>query len=158
VQNVERDPRVVLTIEAPSHNESGLRRYLVITGRARVQRGGAPNSSNASRTLTSALASSSLYPSPTRDMSSASSPTAWVASGPGQTMCEAPAPRARRLGRDLLALPTESLASRAVAPIAFGATPRHLSRWPLKNESDAFAISETDPRNAKSDVRRRGDV
>ena len=42
VQNVERDPRVVLTIEAPSHNESGLRQYLVITGRARVQRGGAP--------------------------------------------------------------------------------------------------------------------
>jgi PPOX class probable F420-dependent enzyme len=42
VKNVERDPRVVLSIEAPSLNDRGLREYLVVHGRATVQEGGAP--------------------------------------------------------------------------------------------------------------------
>jgi PPOX class probable F420-dependent enzyme len=41
VRNVERDPRVVISVEGPGVNERGLREYLVIHGRARVQDGGA---------------------------------------------------------------------------------------------------------------------
>jgi PPOX class probable F420-dependent enzyme len=41
VRNVERDPRVVLSIEATTLNERGLREYLVVHGRARVLEGGA---------------------------------------------------------------------------------------------------------------------
>lgn len=41
VRNVERDPRVVLSMEAPTTNQIGLREYLVVHGRARVQQGGA---------------------------------------------------------------------------------------------------------------------
>ena len=41
VRNVERDPRVVMSVEGPGLNERGLREYLVIHGRARVQEGGA---------------------------------------------------------------------------------------------------------------------
>jgi len=41
VRNVERDPRVVLSIEAKTLNERGLREYLVVHGRARVLEGGA---------------------------------------------------------------------------------------------------------------------
>jgi PPOX class probable F420-dependent enzyme len=41
VRNVERDPRVVMSVEGPGLNERGLREYLVIHGRARVQDGGA---------------------------------------------------------------------------------------------------------------------
>jgi PPOX class probable F420-dependent enzyme len=41
VVNVERDPRVVLSLEAPGHDELGLREYLVVRGTARVQEGGA---------------------------------------------------------------------------------------------------------------------
>ncbi len=42
VKNVEQDPRVALSIEAPGTNELGLRNYLVIYGRARIETGGAP--------------------------------------------------------------------------------------------------------------------
>ncbi len=41
VRNVERDPRVVMSLEGPGLNERGLREYLVVHGRARVQEGGA---------------------------------------------------------------------------------------------------------------------
>lgn len=41
VRNVERDPRVALSIESPQLNERGLREYLVVHGHARVQEGGA---------------------------------------------------------------------------------------------------------------------
>jgi PPOX class probable F420-dependent enzyme len=41
VKNVERDPRVTLSIEAPGINDRGLREYLVVHGRATVQEGGA---------------------------------------------------------------------------------------------------------------------
>lgn len=41
VRNVERDARVVLSVEGPGVNERGLREYLVVHGRARVQEGGA---------------------------------------------------------------------------------------------------------------------
>jgi PPOX class probable F420-dependent enzyme len=41
VRNVERDPRVVMSVEGPSVNDRGLREYLVVHGRARVQDGGA---------------------------------------------------------------------------------------------------------------------
>jgi PPOX class probable F420-dependent enzyme len=41
VQNVERDPRVSLSVEAPGANEIGLRNYLVVHGHARIQEGGA---------------------------------------------------------------------------------------------------------------------
>jgi PPOX class probable F420-dependent enzyme len=43
VKNVERDPRVVISIEgADDDGEYGLREYLVIRGLARVEEGGAP--------------------------------------------------------------------------------------------------------------------
>ncbi len=42
VKNVERDPRVVLSIEGKETNEIGLREYLVVHGRARIDEGGAP--------------------------------------------------------------------------------------------------------------------
>jgi PPOX class probable F420-dependent enzyme len=41
VRNVERDPRVVLSIEGEGVNEVGLRHYLVVHGTARVEEGGA---------------------------------------------------------------------------------------------------------------------
>ncbi len=41
VRNVERDPRVLLSVEGKSHNQLGLREYLVVHGRARVEEGGA---------------------------------------------------------------------------------------------------------------------
>jgi PPOX class probable F420-dependent enzyme len=42
VRNVERDPRVSLSIEAPSRTSLDLPEDLVIHGRARIQEGGAP--------------------------------------------------------------------------------------------------------------------
>jgi PPOX class probable F420-dependent enzyme len=42
VQNVERDPRVVLSIETGRVGNHGLPEYLVVHGRARVVPGGAP--------------------------------------------------------------------------------------------------------------------
>ncbi|HMU27233.1 MAG TPA: PPOX class F420-dependent oxidoreductase [Solirubrobacterales bacterium] len=41
LKNVERDPRIVLSIESPSANEMGLKEYLVVHGSARVEEGGA---------------------------------------------------------------------------------------------------------------------
>jgi PPOX class probable F420-dependent enzyme len=42
LRNVERDPRVVLSVEATTTNRLGLRDYLVVHGVARVVEGGAP--------------------------------------------------------------------------------------------------------------------
>jgi PPOX class probable F420-dependent enzyme len=42
VRNVERDPRVVLSLESPTLSGRGLREYLVVHGTARVELGGAP--------------------------------------------------------------------------------------------------------------------
>jgi PPOX class probable F420-dependent enzyme len=42
VRNVERDPRVSLSVETDTLNEIGLPEYLVMHGRARIQEGGAP--------------------------------------------------------------------------------------------------------------------
>ena len=42
VRNIERDPRVALSIEANGTNELGLQEYLVVHGGARIQEGGAP--------------------------------------------------------------------------------------------------------------------
>jgi hypothetical protein len=42
VQNVERDPRVSLSVEGDGVGANGLRRYLWIRGTARVTEGGAP--------------------------------------------------------------------------------------------------------------------
>jgi PPOX class probable F420-dependent enzyme len=41
VRNCEREPTVALSVEAATTNEMGLREYLVVHGRARVQEGGA---------------------------------------------------------------------------------------------------------------------
>ena len=41
VKNVERNPRVALSIEGEGLSEVGLREYLVVRGTARVQEGGA---------------------------------------------------------------------------------------------------------------------
>lgn len=41
VRNVERDPRVALSVEGHGANELGLREHLVVYGHARVQEGGA---------------------------------------------------------------------------------------------------------------------
>jgi len=42
LRNVRRDPRVVLSLEGTAVHPPGLREYLVIHGRARVEPGGAP--------------------------------------------------------------------------------------------------------------------
>jgi PPOX class probable F420-dependent enzyme len=42
LRNIQRDPRVALSIEAKGTNELGLQEYLVVHGRARIQEGGAP--------------------------------------------------------------------------------------------------------------------
>ncbi|MEP7370140.1 MAG: TIGR03618 family F420-dependent PPOX class oxidoreductase [Dermatophilaceae bacterium] len=42
LQNIRRDPRVVLTFEAEGANAIGMRNYLVAHGLARITEGGAP--------------------------------------------------------------------------------------------------------------------
>jgi PPOX class probable F420-dependent enzyme len=42
VRNIERDPRVALSIEAKGTNELGMQEYLVVHGHARIEEGGAP--------------------------------------------------------------------------------------------------------------------
>ena len=42
LRNVARDPRVVVSFEGTVTNEYGLREYLVVHGRARIEKGGAP--------------------------------------------------------------------------------------------------------------------
>lgn len=42
LRNIERDPRVALSIETQETNPMGLRHYLVVHGRARIAEGGAP--------------------------------------------------------------------------------------------------------------------
>jgi PPOX class probable F420-dependent enzyme len=42
VRNVEREPRVALSVEGTGLNAVGLCEYLAVRGRARVQQGGAP--------------------------------------------------------------------------------------------------------------------
>src|ERR687896_1701145 len=42
VENIERDPRVALSIEGEQSNELGLKHYLVVYGRARITEGGGP--------------------------------------------------------------------------------------------------------------------
>ena len=42
VQNIERDPRVAISLEAPGANAIGMRNYAVLYGRARITEGGAP--------------------------------------------------------------------------------------------------------------------
>lgn len=42
LENVRRDPRVALSMETGGREPSGLDRYLVVRGRARVTEGGAP--------------------------------------------------------------------------------------------------------------------
>ena len=41
VKNVDRDPRVALSMEGAGLSEAGLKEYLVVRGHARVQEGGA---------------------------------------------------------------------------------------------------------------------
>lgn len=42
VRNVQRDPRVVLSIQGTAVHPPGLKEYLVVHGRARLEAGGAP--------------------------------------------------------------------------------------------------------------------
>jgi PPOX class probable F420-dependent enzyme len=42
VRNIERDPRVSLSIESKRINDIGMREYLVVHGHARIEEGGAP--------------------------------------------------------------------------------------------------------------------
>jgi PPOX class probable F420-dependent enzyme len=42
VKNVERDPRIAISIEGEGVSERGLPKYLVVRGTARIQEGGAP--------------------------------------------------------------------------------------------------------------------
>ncbi|HEX9258268.1 MAG TPA: PPOX class F420-dependent oxidoreductase [Acidimicrobiales bacterium] len=42
VQNIARDPRITLTVEAEGVNPAGLANYLLIRGTARLVQGGAP--------------------------------------------------------------------------------------------------------------------
>jgi PPOX class probable F420-dependent enzyme len=42
LDNIVRDPRVTLSVEGSRTNQMGLREYLVIHGRARIEEGGGP--------------------------------------------------------------------------------------------------------------------
>jgi hypothetical protein len=42
LRNLERDPRIALSVESPQLNDMGMREYLVVQGTARVEPGGAP--------------------------------------------------------------------------------------------------------------------
>ena len=42
LRNLERDPRIALSMESPAVNDIGMREYLVLQGTARVEPGGAP--------------------------------------------------------------------------------------------------------------------
>jgi PPOX class probable F420-dependent enzyme len=42
LRNVQRDPRVTISVESDKTNPMGLREYLVLHGRARIEEGGAP--------------------------------------------------------------------------------------------------------------------
>lgn len=42
LRNIERDPRVALSLEGPGSNPIGMRDYLVVHGRATIEEGGAP--------------------------------------------------------------------------------------------------------------------
>ncbi len=42
LRNLERDPRIAVSVESPGANASGMREYLVLQGTARVEPGGAP--------------------------------------------------------------------------------------------------------------------
>src|SRR4051812_17783384 len=42
LDNLRRDPRVTLSMQAPERNAIGLQHYLVIRGRARLTEGGGP--------------------------------------------------------------------------------------------------------------------
>jgi len=42
MRNIRRDPRVSLSIEAPSGDQFGMKHYLVVEGSARITEGGAP--------------------------------------------------------------------------------------------------------------------
>ena len=42
VENILRDPRVALSLEAPGANAIGMRNYAVVYGQARITEGGAP--------------------------------------------------------------------------------------------------------------------
>jgi len=42
LRNIARDPRVAISVEGTRTNEIGLREYLVVHGRARIDEGGAP--------------------------------------------------------------------------------------------------------------------
>jgi PPOX class probable F420-dependent enzyme len=42
VRNIERDPRVAISLEAPTRSSLGLTEYAVLYGNARIQLGGAP--------------------------------------------------------------------------------------------------------------------
>ncbi len=42
LRNIERDPRIALSVEGTRTNEVGLREYVVVHGRARIEDGGAP--------------------------------------------------------------------------------------------------------------------
>jgi PPOX class probable F420-dependent enzyme len=42
LRNVERDPRVTMSLESKHVNERGLQEYLVVHGRGRIEEGGAP--------------------------------------------------------------------------------------------------------------------
>jgi PPOX class probable F420-dependent enzyme len=42
LRNLERDPRIALSVEAPGTNAIGMREYLVLEGTATIEHGGAP--------------------------------------------------------------------------------------------------------------------
>lgn len=42
VENILRDPRVAISLEAPGANAIGMRNYAVVYGQARITEGGAP--------------------------------------------------------------------------------------------------------------------
>ena len=42
VKNIERDPRIAISIQGEGLSDRGLTRYLVVRGTARIQEGGAP--------------------------------------------------------------------------------------------------------------------
>jgi PPOX class probable F420-dependent enzyme len=77
VENILRDPRVALSLEAPGANAIGMRNYAVIYGQARITEGGAPELCSGSHISTSDRTSPSHpCPIPHRGSSRASASSA----------------------------------------------------------------------------------
>ena len=63
LQNMRRDPRVVISFEAPGDNGIGMQNYLIVHGTARITEGGGPELLH--RLAQTYVGPGTVFPSPT---------------------------------------------------------------------------------------------